>query len=304
MRRLAPVLATALVFVVITAAAAAGDIVVTVNGSPLSTDVLPALIDGRMLVPLRAIFDALGARVEWIGHSQTVVGLGTHSVVVLAVGSPSAEIHSYGQAVSTSRTVPLDVPARIVDGRTLVPLRFISETLGAAVHYDPVGRTASVSGYSPASDPPPWEYSSLLDRLRQEGITQPGTRPPQFSAYTFGTGPIGLVVTSARKLQTLEVGGTLVNPPAGHEWFWIRVSVCNAGSSAVTVNPGEFTVTAGNARIGTHDRMLDLADRFETTTLAAGASTGGVLLFCVPHSSSYNLIRADASGDLTVQVNP
>ncbi|WP_422879851.1 copper amine oxidase N-terminal domain-containing protein [Neomoorella humiferrea] len=83
---------------------------------------------GRTLVPLRAIFEALGADVNWDAATQTVTGTKGATIVKLTIGSTIAYVS--GQAV------PLDVPGKILNGRTLVPLRFISESLGAEVVYD------------------------------------------------------------------------------------------------------------------------------------------------------------------------
>lgn len=98
---------------------------VFVNGSQPSFDVPPVVQDGRTLVPIRQIAEALGATVEWNQGTVTIQKNG--KTVVLRIGDPPAEVN--GQDVS------LDVPAKISDGRTLVPLRFVGEAFGMAMDY-------------------------------------------------------------------------------------------------------------------------------------------------------------------------
>lgn len=90
----------------------------TVNGKRGYTDVPPILLNDRTMVPLRFIAETLGAQVQWLAESRT------------------AEIIVDGKTVRlvADETMPgLDVPATIRSGRLLVPLRFVSETLGARV---------------------------------------------------------------------------------------------------------------------------------------------------------------------------
>ncbi len=117
-----------------TSALASDTIRVTINGVEQNYDVMPVIIDGRTLVPMRGIFEALGAKVGWIDHSKTVTGTRNNKTVKLRIGDNLAYID--GQ-----ETI-LDVPATIIEGRTMVPVRFISEMLGEKVDWD--GNTKTV----------------------------------------------------------------------------------------------------------------------------------------------------------------
>lgn len=110
---------------------ASASIAVVLNGAPLQFDVNPARdkATGRVLVPMRRIFEALGATVGWNGDLQQVTATAGSITVQLTIGSK--------QAVVGGQAVDLDVAPVIVDGRTLVPLRFVAETLGALVGYYP-----------------------------------------------------------------------------------------------------------------------------------------------------------------------
>ncbi|MDK2888480.1 MAG: hypothetical protein PWP72_1358 [Thermoanaerobacter sp.] len=98
---------------------------VYLNGERLFFDVPPLMDNGRTLVPMRRIFEALGAEVSWNEETRTVTATRGERTVSLALGQK--------EAVVNGKTLPLDAPARAVEGRTMVPLRFVGEALGAAV---------------------------------------------------------------------------------------------------------------------------------------------------------------------------
>lgn len=122
-------LAFAIFFIVSlsTSVMAANPIDVTFNGEHLQFDVPPVLENGRVLVPLRTVFKALGATVEWDGTTSTVTVIRGNDTVKLTIGKSTA----YKNGVS----VELDVPAKVIDGRTLVPVRFVSEAFGERVYW-------------------------------------------------------------------------------------------------------------------------------------------------------------------------
>ena len=91
-------------------------------------DQAPIIQDGRTLVPLRAIFEALGAQVEWDAETQTVTAGKRLDNISLTIGKN--ELTKNGEATA------LDVPAQIIEGRTMVPARAISEALGAKVEWN------------------------------------------------------------------------------------------------------------------------------------------------------------------------
>ena len=99
------------------------------NGQPFRTQVEPITQNGRVLVPLREIFEGLGARVNYNDVNRTITARRRGTVIRMELGSRRAEING--------ERVRLDVPATVVDGSTMVPLRFVSEALGAVVNYNP-----------------------------------------------------------------------------------------------------------------------------------------------------------------------
>lgn len=101
---------------------------VTLNGSQIQFDVPPTLIDGRTLVPLRAIFETMGATIVWEAETQTVTAVRGDTTVIMQVGSNILN--------RNGAHITLDVPAQLVDNRTLVPARAVAEAFGANVDWN------------------------------------------------------------------------------------------------------------------------------------------------------------------------
>lgn len=107
-----------------------------VNGEVPQMDVEPVIENGRTLVPFRALAEALDAKVEWNAEARTVTVTKDGAVVVLTVDSMVATVDG--------KEYKLDVPAKIVKGRTVVPLRFLSQGLKAKVLWEQETQTAIV----------------------------------------------------------------------------------------------------------------------------------------------------------------
>jgi len=118
----------------------------TLDGRTLQFDQPAVMQDGRVMVPLRGIFESLGADVVFDNASRTIKASKGDRVVELALGSREAMIN--GQMSY------LDVPASSIGGRTMVPLRFVSEALGADVRWSPVTRTVALSSSGEVSNAP------------------------------------------------------------------------------------------------------------------------------------------------------
>lgn len=111
---------------------------VNVNGSPVGfTNIAPVEVDGAVLVPLRGVFEAMGASVDYDGASHTITATKGRQVVVLPLGSTTASVD--GQPATLSQ------PARVQDGATLIPLRFVAEALGGYVQWESANNTVDIS---------------------------------------------------------------------------------------------------------------------------------------------------------------
>lgn len=92
----------------------------------------------RVRVPIRFVAEAMGAQVAWEQTTQTVTITRTGLQIKLVIDQPTALVND--------KTLPLDAPAKLVQDRTMVPLRFISEAFGAKVEW--VGVEEPVRGYT------------------------------------------------------------------------------------------------------------------------------------------------------------
>ncbi|MBO5059602.1 MAG: hypothetical protein J6C82_01630 [Clostridia bacterium] len=116
----------------------ASPIQVTVNGSAINFDAPPVIIDGRTLVPVRAIFNALGAAVEWDADSKTAFAEGRGHKINITVGE--------NMLIKDGTPISLDVPAQIISDRIFVPARAVSEALDCLVNWDGATNTVVITG--------------------------------------------------------------------------------------------------------------------------------------------------------------
>lgn len=140
----APLIAALALF--LAAPVAAQSVSVTVNGQPMYLNPGPIERAGRVFVPLRGIFEKLGAAVVY--SSGTINATKGRTTVSLQIGSTQATVDGQAQT--------LDVAPFIVGATTYVPLRFVAQSLGAQVGYDNSTRVvAIVGGGAPPPYPPP-----------------------------------------------------------------------------------------------------------------------------------------------------
>lgn len=115
---------------------------VTVNGKPVEfSDVKPAVKDGRTYIPLRFVSEALGAKVDWDGEKKKITITLGEKVIEMVVGQKKAFVDGC--------EVVLDSVPELMGDRAAVPLRFVSETLGAEVSWSDKTRTASIKQTAP-----------------------------------------------------------------------------------------------------------------------------------------------------------
>lgn len=150
MKKLVSVIAVILLLFMAASAWAAGEISVYVNNVKVSFPDQKPFIDknNRTLVPVRFVSEALGAIVDWEGTTQTVTIKHRANTIKLKIGESKATVND--------KTKTFDTKAILQNGRTMVPLRFISETLGAQVVW--IAKTSTVkitldNGYTLPENP-------------------------------------------------------------------------------------------------------------------------------------------------------
>ena len=115
-----------------------GENIMIVEGdTEIPLDVPPTIINDRAMVPLRAIFNALGASVSWDGETKTIFAIKEDTVIAMQIGQ--AVIYVNGDVRE------IDSPSVIVEDRTLVPVRAIAEAFGNKVNYDGETRTVTIT---------------------------------------------------------------------------------------------------------------------------------------------------------------
>lgn len=130
----------------LTLPAVAQDIHVFVDSKAVNFGgVPPTTQNGRLLVPLRSVFEALGAIVDYNVETRTIDALRGSTRLKITLGSNTAFVND--------QPVRLDTPAQTSLGRTLVPLRFVGEAFGAQVDWNPSDQTVVIT--SPAAPPRP-----------------------------------------------------------------------------------------------------------------------------------------------------
>lgn len=116
-----------------------------VDGKKVTLDVAPVIVNGRTLVPVRFISEALGAEVGWDGATRTAT---------IALGDKKIELPlDSSTAIVNGKKIVMDVPATTMKGRTMVPIRFVSESLDLDVKFN--NDTREITIMSKANSPAP-----------------------------------------------------------------------------------------------------------------------------------------------------
>ncbi|MCL1805551.1 MAG: stalk domain-containing protein [Clostridiales bacterium] len=253
---------------------------VLIDGKAQTFDVPPQIINGRTMVPLRAIFEAMGATVQWNESTQTVTATKGDAVVVLTVGSVSPTVNG--------QVVPLDQPGAIVDGRTLAPLRFVGEAFGGTVDWSEATGTVTILSGSAAAPPQAGASVSITDVMgRTVTLPKPaaklvGTHNPTLNiAIILGGGGKYLVGFGNKNM-------------AGGLYGYVYPEI----DDVLQIGRGreinmESVVQAGADLAILPQRFADLAESFE----AVGVPAAVIL----PNSESFETIKASIAllGTLT-----
>lgn len=149
-------------------------VAVIVNGTTMTFDQPPIERAGRVFVPLRGVFERLGASVVYANGQINATGNGR--TISLQIGSTNATVN--GQPVT------IDVAPFLVGPRTLVPLRFIAQSLGATVNYNDSNRSVTINSAAaapPPGRPPAGGSFSLIARFPAAGSVV-HTKTPRLNA--------------------------------------------------------------------------------------------------------------------------
>jgi len=276
---------------------------IQLNGQPLQTSVAPITMNGRTLVPMRDIFEALGASVNYNALTRGISANSGTSTVNLQIGNRAASVNG--------QTVYLEQAPIVTSGSTLVPLRFVSEAMGATVSYSAptqlvsitranmaAGSGSAVAGVRTISVPagavvPVRLDSDISSANAKRGDTFTATvrsMTPGDSEFPAGTKIEGVVTEAVAKNDTnngvLAVDFRSAILPSG-----VRVPVAGSltslDNSAVTQSQGRIMAREGSGGNNTGRNVLigagagfilgKVIDKNSTITAALGGVAGYLL---------------------------
>ncbi len=119
-----------------------GNKIMLVNDKEQEIDVPPQIIEGRTLLPIRHIAEPLGATVEWDPNEKKVTVSLKNTVIELWIGKNIAKVNGVNTPIDPNN--PKVVPM-IIQGRTMLPVRFVAENLGCKVDWDSATKTVTIT---------------------------------------------------------------------------------------------------------------------------------------------------------------
>ncbi|WP_340398407.1 stalk domain-containing protein [Paenibacillus sp. FSL H8-0079] len=187
-------------FVVSAAQAAPGsqidEISIIVNDSVVQSDVKPVVHKGTTLIPLRVLEESLGVSLNWNSSTQTITVIKGDALGVLIIGNPTASV----KIGDVEEKVALDQPAKIIQNRVMVPVRFIAELFGAKVVWNSTIKTIIIS-----------TFPSVVE----ESQNSTGDEAKGDKGDTGATGPVGAQGASGPAGPQGHVGPQGNSGPAG-----------------------------------------------------------------------------------------
>ncbi|MET1175201.1 stalk domain-containing protein [Paenibacillus amylolyticus] len=310
---------------------AAARISIYINDAELSSAQAPVMKGGRVLVPLRSIFEGLDAKVQYTNRTKTIVATRDDQEVTLKLGSKTAYIN--GEAIS------LDVPANTIKGNTMVPIRFVSEAFGEKVFWNsrnqrvdikttatpPVdetqyaawniygsvsgsngdGRDLTVSFTRPTSEKAVSAYRIMLVKTRDvNSFTESSATAVPSANYTSVT-PNGNNPKLTLNAQTRDVNGDLLNSNETYRLYVLTVgnssnnykNALNWSSQALKLNNVKSTVQAVTslraADISDYGDGRDLEINFTQPSTTSNITYYRAFVVKAKDSSAFNLAAAN-----------
>lgn len=280
---IAPIITAALMFGQAGNVFADDSINVYLKGRLQTFEQPPIIKDGSTLVPMRAIFEALGATVEWDGDKKIIDATKEGKTIRLQIGWKGAWI---GQTKAD-----LDVAPEIVNGSTMVPLRFVGEALGEKIEWDGDTRSVLIStDKSQLPKPDSGQYKGYADALKQTISDQTET---------------GLGMSDAT-YQALKNHSDAFFAPQ-RDPFALMFESKDANMWELTENPAKYNSTITPIRnLSVSDIKEITLDNGEVITVVYGLASGTrVQIFSVGKSnytSNTTEIYAVPVGETTVGV--
>lgn len=304
-------------------AEAAGQIKIYIDGVELTTRQAPIAQGNRTLVPLRGIFEALNAQVNWNQKTQTITAYKGGNTVMLKVGSTAATVNG--------SNVTLEVPARAINGNTVVPLRFIGEALGQNVSWNSASQSVIITTTADLQAPSSVTASNLgqygdgrdlrvtfnkspdesyVDHYRLfvvksgSASTFNANRAISTSSYTTVL-PNGSNQNFTLTAPAKDTDGQALRAGQPYQVFVMAIGNNFAGGKVQLSSPSSTVTLSGNpaASAPTAVRATDVADNGDGRDLnvsftrpqdESGLSNYSVFVVKTANASSFNLTAANA----------
>ncbi|MFJ2047732.1 stalk domain-containing protein [Paenibacillus taichungensis] len=310
---------------------AAARISIYINDAELPSAQAPVMKGGRVLVPLRSIFEGLDATVEYTNRTKTIKASRGDQEVSLTLGSKTAYIN--GEAVA------LDVPANTIKGNTMVPIRFVSEAFGEKVFWNsrnqrvdikttstpPVdetkyaawniygsvsgsngdGRDLTVSFTRPTSEKAVSQYRVMLVKTRDVNSFNESAASVVPSGNYTSISPNGTDPRLTLNAQTRDVNGDLLNTSETYRLYVLTVGNSNNGyknqlawsSQSLKLNNVKTTVQPVTglriADISDYGDGRDLEINFTQPSTTSNITYYRAFVVKAKDASSFNLTTAN-----------
>jgi len=246
---------------------------ITLDGNPLVFDVPPVTENSRTLVPIRAVFEAMGAALTWDQNTLTATADKNGTVVAITVDSATPTINGVGKVI--------DVPAIAVNGRIMAPLRFVAEAFGGTVIWNQSLQIISI-------------YSNPINL--PSGISSNNYVPSGHSFLTADGFEVTFnnLIRGEKAWTTIAANNPLLpSPEPDMEFVIVSCTVRNVNTpdQPETVSDIDFKLVGSSGRtFQTFDRLVQFPvtgpDRELRGILSHGEETAGSLAYYIPASET------------------
>jgi len=242
---------------------------VVINGKLQRYTVSPMMSGGRVMVPMREIFQSLGAKVNWDARARKVTAIRRQTEVIIEVGDHHAMVGG--------RWMTLDAPPQMRQGHVFVPLRFVGESLGARVAWDARAYRVMI-----ATGPPAAAAAAAMP----VPATAP-TAPPVASDTTTPPSPAEAPAASSAEAATEPAGTELATMPVREQRVRVTLTDYHIACQPQKVAAGPVRFYVSNNGPSPHALAIDgIKDRTpniktgEKATLQVDLKPGTYTLYC------------------------
>lgn len=304
----------------------ADPITLIINGKTIESKMSPIIIDSRTLVPARAVFEELGATVSWVEETQKIFISLEENLILLTVNSNEANINGEIKVV--------EVPPKIVNDSTMIPLRFVAEALNFDISWNGNERIASISSkqeqttQTEATTTQPTENTTVETKTNEETTSQIPTESTQTEVSTETSKEATAqpdsdgIVTIEGNLNTTD---TKTYPPVVNENYDVidltSITLPEDGSEVFTINatgkissinydliqdPPRFYIDIQNSISSLYENIDVGSNAVKSIRTAQQPNLNNVtrIVFDLTSTQSYDIYMSEDRKSLSVKFKP